>query len=250
MFRRNSDWTTMKRYLLIMASMIAFLLVLLLVVEALSVPFLTDPAPWMRNGGVLAATLGVSLLVADVLLPVPSSLVMVAHGAFFGVVKGTLLSLLGSIGATLLGFAIGRRGGKLLADIVTTEERARADRLLDRWGALAVVATRPIPLLAETVAIIAGTSSLGWWRMTLAALVGSLTPALLYALTGAAIGNFKSTSLMFMVVLLVTGSCWLIGRWLERHIERRKGYAMPSSIPQTPCVSRHPRLDGRVPLEK
>lgn len=212
----------MKRYLLIMASMIAFFVMLFFTVEALGVPLLVDPAPWMQRGGILAATLGVSLLIADVLLPVPSSLVMVAHGALFGVVTGTFLSLLGSMGAALFGFAIGRRGGKLLPRIVTAEERARADQMLARWGALAVVVTRPIPLLAETVAIMAGTSPLGWGRMALAALIGSVAPALLYALTGAAVANFQSTSLMFGVVLLVTGLFWLIGRLLEPHLRGRK----------------------------
>jgi uncharacterized membrane protein YdjX (TVP38/TMEM64 family) len=213
----------MTRYLLIMATVIVFFLTIFLIVEALGVPLLADPTPWMQRGGIVAAALGVSLLIVDVLLPVPSSLVMVAHGALFGVVSGTFLSLAGSMGAALLGFAIGRRGDKLLARIVTLEQRARADRMLTRWGALAVVLTRPIPLLAETVAIMAGASSLGWGRMILAALAGSLPPALLYALTGAAVANLQSTSLMFGVVLLVTGSFWLVGRLLEPYLSARKG---------------------------
>ncbi len=81
---------------------------------------------------------GVGLLIADVLLPVPSSIVMIAHGALFGVVYGTLLSLIGGTGATLVGFALGRRGGPLLARVVSREERTRADCLLRRWGALAI----------------------------------------------------------------------------------------------------------------
>src|SRR6185436_4502816 len=104
------------------------------------------PTPWLSHGGVFAAIFGVGLLIADVLLPVPSSLVMVAHGALCGVALGTFLSLLGSVGAALFGFAIGRRGGKLLERVVTQEERARADKLLARWGALAIVVTRPVPL--------------------------------------------------------------------------------------------------------
>jgi len=193
----------------------AFFLLLFFVVEALGVQLLTDPTPWMRHGGVLAAVLGVSLLIADVLLPVPSSLVMVAHGALFGVVIGTLLSLLGSVGAALFGFAIGRRGGRLLERIVTPEERARADKMLARWGTLAVLVTRPVPILAETVAIMTGTSTIGWARMALASFAGSLPPALLYALTGAAYANFQSLVLMFVATLLVAGSFWLIGRLLD-----------------------------------
>jgi uncharacterized membrane protein YdjX (TVP38/TMEM64 family) len=203
----------MKRYLSVMVLMLVFFLALFFIVEALGVPLLTDPSPWMNHGGVLAATIGVGLLIADVLLPVPSSLVMVAHGALFGVALGTVLSLLGSVGAALFGFAIGRRGGKLLERMVTREERTRADQLLNRWGALAIIVTRPIPLLAETVAIMAGASSLGWGRVTLAALAGSLPPALLYALTGAAVANFQNTALMFGVVLLIAGFFWFIANW-------------------------------------
>jgi uncharacterized membrane protein YdjX (TVP38/TMEM64 family) len=211
----------MKRYLIIMGVMIAFFLILFLIVEALGVPLLTDPAPWLGHVGPVAAVVGVGLLIADVLLPVPSSLVMVAHGALFGVVGGTLLSLLGSVGAALFGFAIGRRGGNLLDKLVTPSERARADQLLKRWGALAIIVTRPVPLLAETVAIIAGTSSLGWGRTTLAAVAGSLPPALLYAITGASVANLQNTTLVFGLVILIAGFFWIIGRSAEPYFARR-----------------------------
>lgn len=211
----------MKRYLLIMSGMVAFFLLLFAVAELLGVPLLTDPTPWLSHGGVVAAGVGVGLLVADVLLPVPSSLVMVAHGALFGVLVGTMLSLAGSLGAALFGFAIGRCGGGLLERLVTPAERERADRLLKRWGSLAVIVTRPVPLLAETVAIMAGTSSLGWGRMTVAALVGSLPPALLYAITGAAVANFQSTALVFVCVLLAATLFWAVGHWAEPVLARR-----------------------------
>jgi uncharacterized membrane protein YdjX (TVP38/TMEM64 family) len=197
---------------MVMGGMLAVFLILFFLVEALGISLLVDPTPWLKQGGFWAAALGVALLIADVLLPVPSSLVMVAHGALFGVVVGTLLSLLGSTGAAVFGFWIGRRGGKLLERLVTAEERARANRLLERWGTLAIVVTRPIPLLAETVAIMAGASPLGWGRTTLAAFAGSLPPALLYALTGASAGRFQNTALMFVFVLLITGIFWIVGR--------------------------------------
>jgi uncharacterized membrane protein YdjX (TVP38/TMEM64 family) len=211
-----------KRYLLIVAALMAFFMISFFIVEALGVSLLSDPTSWMKHGGVLAASLGVGLLIADVVLPVPSSLVMVAHGALFGVVGGTLLSLIGSVGAALFGFAIGRRGGKVLERLVTPTERTRADHLLSRWGALAIIVTRPIPLLAETVAIMAGASRMSWTNVILASLVGSLPPALLYALTGAAVANFQSTVLMFTVVVAVAGLFWLTGRLLESFLLARE----------------------------
>src|SRR5215204_2586250 len=126
------------------------LLTLFLLVEALNITLLKEPSFWLEQAGVLAGFAGVCLLVVDVALPVPSSLVMVANGALFGVAIGTLLSLVGSTGAALVGFAIGRRGAPLLARLVSAKERGQADRLLTRWGMLAIIVTRPVPLLAET----------------------------------------------------------------------------------------------------
>jgi uncharacterized membrane protein YdjX (TVP38/TMEM64 family) len=206
----------MKRYWLTVVVLIACFTIFFVIVEALGVPLLSDPTPWMRHGGVVAACVGVGLLIADVVLPVPSSIVMVAHGALFGVLWGTMLSLLGSVGAAVFGFAIGRRGGALLERVVTPAERARASSILERWGTLAIIVTRPVPLLAETVAIMAGASSMQWRTMIVASFAGSLPPALLYALTGAAVANLQNTALMFGVVLLVAGLFWLLGRSFSR----------------------------------
>lgn len=213
----------MKRYWAVVGVILASLLILFFLVEKADVPLLTDPSRWLDRGGVLAALVGIGLLVADVALPVPSSTVMIAHGALFGVAWGTLLSLVGSTGAVLVGFALGRRGGPLLARLVRPEGYARANRMLGRWGALAIVVTRPVPLLAETVAIMAGASPLGWGRAASAALVGSLPPALLYALTGAVTAHFASGALAFGLVLLVAGLFWLAGHLVEAYLARKKG---------------------------
>jgi uncharacterized membrane protein YdjX (TVP38/TMEM64 family) len=125
--------------------MLAVLLGLFGAAEALEVPLLTDPSPWPNDRGPLAALAGVGLLINDVLQPVPSSLVMVANGANFGVVAGKALLLVGSVGAAAVGFGLGRRGGGVLARVVPANERERADRLVARWGTLAVIATRPEP---------------------------------------------------------------------------------------------------------
>ncbi|HSH79791.1 MAG TPA: VTT domain-containing protein [Herpetosiphonaceae bacterium] len=204
----------MLRYGSIIAAILACFLILFLLVEALGVPLLTDPAPWLEGGGVVAALLGVGLLVIDVVLPVPSSLMMIAHGELFGVVVGTLLSLVGSLSAALLGFALGRRGGRLLERLVPPEERAQADRPLRRWGALAIIVSRPVPLLAETIAVLSGASPTSWGQAA-AAFAGAFPAALLYALTGAIPATFQNGALVFGLVLLVALAFWFIGRWLE-----------------------------------
>ncbi len=196
-----------------MGAMAAVFLALFLAVEALDLPLLTDPGPLLaRSGRAEAAILGVTLLVVDVLLPVPSSLVMIGHGALFGLVPGALVSLAGGSGAAAVGFGIGRWGRGIVHRVVPESERRRADELLGRGGPLAVIVSRPVPILAETVAILAGTSSLGWARFLVAAVAGTIPAALLYAATGATAARLDSALLIFGLVMLVAGLVWVIGR--------------------------------------
>lgn len=201
----------MYRYWLVVAGVLGLFLALFLLAEGLA-PGLIDPAGLMPAAGPGAAMAGVGLLTVDVLLPVPSSLVMAANGALFGVAAGTALSVAGGMGAALVGFGLGRRGGPLLARLVPADERARADALLARWGWLAIMVTRPIPLLAETTALLAGASPISWGQMTLAALGGVLPTALLYALAGAVAADFGNTLLAFGLIMLLAGAAWLAGR--------------------------------------
>jgi uncharacterized membrane protein YdjX (TVP38/TMEM64 family) len=201
----------MRRYWLVVTGMLVLFTALFLAVEALDIPLLTDPAPLLDAAQMAAAVVGVGLLVLDVVLPVPSSLVMIAHGAAFGPLLGAALSLLGSLGAALLGFAVGRRGGPLLNRVVPAAERRRADALLARWGVLAIVVTRPVPLLAETTVILAGASPLGWRRTAIAALVGSAPAAVLYALAGSVAAGLGNPAAVFALVLLLAGATWALG---------------------------------------
>lgn len=204
----------MRHYIVVVMALLLLFLAVFAIVESTGIPLLTDPTQQLTEAGpFLAAAIGVGLLIVDVLLPVPSSVVMVLHGAFFGALLGMLLSLVGSLGAALVGFAIGRRGGPLLNRLVPPAERRRADELLGRWGSLAVVVSRPVPLLAETVAILAGAArSVSWLRFTVAAVIGSLPAAALYGVAGALAVDFAGLSLVFVVVLALAVLTWLVER--------------------------------------
>ena len=198
----------MKRYGWAMAVLVVALVIAFAVVEAAGVPVLTEPGAAMSGGGVVAALVGVGLLVGDVVLPVPSSLVMLAHGALFGVVLGALLSLVGTVGAALAGVWIGRRSERLLG--VPAADRRRAQELVERWGVVAVVATRPVPVLAEATAVMAGVAGASPLRVGVAAAAGGLPAALLYALAGSLVVNAVSGAAVFVAVLVLAAVFWLV----------------------------------------
>ncbi len=168
-----------------------------------------DAAQLPGETGLLAAITGVGLLIADALLPVPSSLIMIVHGKLFGVATGALLSLVGSVGSALAAFAIGRAGTRGIRRLVIPDEHERASALLARWGVAAVAVTRPVPILAETVAILAGGSRLTWLQTALAAAAGSILPATLYAWAGAH-AQTANHALIFGGVIVVTFGLWWI----------------------------------------
>jgi uncharacterized membrane protein YdjX (TVP38/TMEM64 family) len=208
-------------YLLVTTVLAALTLLPFGLVEWAGVPLLTDPVPALRAAGAWAALIGIGLLAGDVLLPVASSLVMVANGALFGLLPGAALSVLGGVGATLVGFLLGRQGRGVVERVTTPEQRRRADRLLDRWGPVAVAGSRAVPVLGETVAVLAGTSPMRWYVAAGAGLLGTVAPALLYSAAGARGGGAVVTVLVFA---LVAGLGLLLGAVLTavRHLVVRR----------------------------
>lgn len=170
--------------------------------EVLDVGVLVDPEATMAASGP-AAVLGVALLVADVALPVPSSLVMVAHGALFGAVAGAVLNLVGRTGSALAGVLLGRglrRGGG------DEKEGGRGARLVERWGLAAVILTRPVPVLAESTVVAAGALGLPVPAVVAAAALGAVPEAVVYALAGAAAVSSTGAAVIFAAVVALSAA--------------------------------------------
>lgn len=184
--------------------------------QASELAALADPTAFLEGGRAAAAALGVALLVGDVFLPVPSSVLMTAHGALFGVMVGSALSLVGSLGAAALAFGLGRLGAPLLDRWLAPEERRRGDALLGRWGGLAILLTRPVPIAAETVAVIAGASSLGWGRLLAMSSLGSLPFALLYAALGAHPERVEASAVVAAGAVALVALALAVGRRARR----------------------------------
>jgi uncharacterized membrane protein YdjX (TVP38/TMEM64 family) len=216
-----------RHYLIAVTAVPAIFLALFLIGEAAGIPFLEDPTPWLQQAGWLAATIGVSLLALDVVLPVPSNIVMIAHGALFGIVAGTLLSLLGSMLASLVAFWIGRRGGRLLSLAVPADERAHADAILARWGVVAIVVSRPLPLLAETILVLAGASQMTWRTAMVSTFVGSVPLCLFYAWAGAASIGFEGGAIVLGLTIVLAAVVGLTIRQIE---QARMRSSQPASV--------------------
>ncbi|MDQ4071112.1 MAG: VTT domain-containing protein [Actinomycetota bacterium] len=200
---------------LIVAAAVAVVAVAgLAVAEALDVTLLVDPTEHMTGRGA-AAVIGVGLLVADVVLPVPSSVVMLAHGALFGVLPGALLSLVGRTGNAVAGVVIGRGAGRLLGGRRPSRS-GRGAELVERWGLAAVVLTRPLPVLAESTLVAAAAMGLSPVGIVVAAVVGAVPEAVLYAVAGDVAETYASAAVVFFGVIVLAAVVWAVAARKER----------------------------------
>jgi uncharacterized membrane protein YdjX (TVP38/TMEM64 family) len=205
----------MKRYIYFSLVLVAFFLLTFSAVEYFNVPLLKDPAYLQQKGGIIAAAGGFLLLVADIILPVPGSLIMIGNGALFGIWLGTFFSVAGGMTASAIGFRIGKKGSRLMNRFMSEKEKLAGERMMQKWGSLAIIVTRPVPLLSETVIIIAGTTEMSWKNMLLSSLLGFLPGAFIYSLAGASAISADAGVYSFLIVLGVAGVFWLAGKFIH-----------------------------------
>jgi len=170
---------------------------------------LLDPLP---SPPVLAA-IEMGVLAADLLLPVPSSMVATLGGAKLGIALGTLCAWIGMTLGSMAGWWLGRTaGGRALAGLAD-DERERLLGQQRRYGPLAVVLSRPLPLVAEAAAIMAGATGMGWREFLLAAGSGNLAIALVWSIAGAMGRDADSLQWMLIGSLVVpVVITWLVLR--------------------------------------
>jgi uncharacterized membrane protein YdjX (TVP38/TMEM64 family) len=131
------------------------------------------------------ATLVIGLLAGDIVLPVPSSVVITFSGKVLGFWGGMAASWCGMTVGGVVAFGMARAWGRPIARrFARTDELERVDALAARVGVLVLVLTRPIPILAEASVLLMGTTSLVWWRFLAAVGLSNLGITAAYAALG------------------------------------------------------------------
>lgn len=182
----------------------------LLVENVLGIDLEAAAAAWMADAGTGSAAVVVTLLAVDLFLPVPSSLVMVLSGAAFGVAWGSVLSFIGSVGGQWLAFEIARRYGRHFSGRVIGEGDVRQlERLFDRHGAVAVAVTRALPIVMETMSVVAGLSGMRRSTFLIASIAGTLPIVVVYAYAGAVSRQSGSLVPAIVILIAVAGAAWI-----------------------------------------
>lgn len=193
----------------------------LLIENALGISLEPWARSWMAGAGPAGAAAVVGLLTADVFLPVPSSVIMILSGAAFGVWWGSILAFTGSIAGEWLGFELARRFGSAwaLRFIGDAREVARLNAMLARHGAAAVAVTRPLPVVMETMSLVAGVSTMRRRTFLLASAIGTAPIVVVYAYAGSMSRETGSLVPAIVILIAVAGVGWI---WYRSAVSRRE----------------------------
>jgi len=176
---------------------------------------------YMEQSGAHAWLVGWVLLVSDVILPVPGTVVMSALGYIYGALLGGLLAAAGSILAGLTAYGIcrlmGERGARW---ILGDKDYRRGHDWFEGGGGWLVCLSRALPILPEVVACTAGLVGMSFRRFLISLVCGSLPMGFVFAAIGSA-GHDKP-GLAMGLSLLVPAVLWGIARLVLRRLEKRE----------------------------
>jgi uncharacterized membrane protein YdjX (TVP38/TMEM64 family) len=166
--------------------------------------------------GWYAAAAIAGLLAADVFLPVPSSILAAGAGVLLGFGWGALTVWTGMTVSCLLGYLFGVRAATTARRFVGEEGMARASHVAARYGDIALVLCRPVPVLAEASVILAGIVRRPFARFFGLTTLSNAGIALAYAAIGAYSMRVDSFLIAFLGAMVVPALAMLAGRrWLR-----------------------------------
>jgi len=159
---------------------------------------------------VIAATI-IALLAADIVLGIPATPLMIAAGALLGPWWGGAASGIGATLAGVIGYFACRGLGRGYYDKhIAGEQATRAQTLFDRYGLLALVLVRGLPILPEVLACLAGLSRLSAWRFVAMFALVTVPWAILHAIAGD-LSDWAQPWPAVIVLIGLPALAWTIG---------------------------------------
>ena len=170
---------------------------------------------WIESAGPWAWAAGIGLL-ADLLLPVPGTVVMSALGLIYGALLGGLVAAVGSVVAGLFGYGVGRLIGERAArKLLGDRDFERGRGLLSRGGGWMIALSRAVPILPEALSCTAGLVRMPFGRFLGSLTCGSVPVGFLYAWIGAVGRDTPVWAMLFSIG--VPAVLWLAARKIASH---------------------------------
>lgn len=167
----------------------------------------------LESSGRWAWSAGIGLLVGDVVLPIPGTVVMSALGWVYGPLVGGVVAAVGSFCAGLVAYGLCRLMGERIARRLLGDHDFEKGRLIfGKGGGWMVALSRALPILPEAVACTAGLVRMPFGRFMLSLACGSLPMGFLFAWIGSSGRDAPGWAMLFS--LLVPAVLWAVARRL------------------------------------
>jgi uncharacterized membrane protein YdjX (TVP38/TMEM64 family) len=140
---------------------------------------------WLNSYGQWAWAIAIALLVGDLFLPLPATLIMSALGYIYGPLVGGLISASGSFASGVLAYWLCRMLGEHAAiRVLGKKEYERGNKIAARIGGWVVALSRWLPVFPEVIACMAGLTRMPSRNFHWALACGSLPLGFTYAIIG------------------------------------------------------------------
>jgi uncharacterized membrane protein YdjX (TVP38/TMEM64 family) len=142
----------------------------------------------LRDYDAWAWALGIGLIWADLILPVPQTAIIAALGIVYGTVIGGLLGSFALITSGLLAYFLMQTSARrLLVRLVGKRSMDKMGVFFNRSGGWAIVLTRSLPYsIPEAIVFLAGLNGMPVERFLAAVILGSVPTAFVFAGIGEA----------------------------------------------------------------
>lgn len=172
-------------------------------------------------GRMFAASVIALALASDVVLPVPSSLLATASGMLLGLTMGATVTWIGMQAGALLGYYVGASvGTRAISRFVGAAELERAAESHRRWGGVSLIATRAVPVLAESSVVFAGALRMPLPRFLSLTGASNAAIAAVYAFVGAHALEARAFLFAFAASVIVPGCAMILHRFLMRRTQQ------------------------------
>lgn len=134
-----------------------------------------------------AWAVGIALICADLVLPIPQTAVIAALGIIYGTLIGGSIGSLGLIAGGFLGYGLMLTSARrFVRRFVGPRSLNRMEGLFDRGGAWAIILTRSLPYsVPEAMVFLAGLAGMPMRKFAAALTIGSVPTSFVFAAVGA-----------------------------------------------------------------
>lgn len=196
----------LKKIIIALVSVIAFILVIYFMNKY---NIFKDYSPtqikeYINSFGLLSPVIYLLVLTILPLVLFPDSVIVIAGGMMFGVVNGSILTIIGSFLGATVSFYISRVFGKRVIEKFIKKDMVNLSEHSKKKGFIIILLLRLIPVFPfKIVSYSAGLSNIKFKDFTIATVLGSMPGIIVYTNLGDKTNEVGSSSFYISILLLV-----------------------------------------------